>query len=101
MLRITLKRTRKALTFRLEGKLAGPWSREFEDCWNTNIASQRKPIIRVDLTGVTFIDKAGKACLAAMHRQGAQFIAPDCLTKDVVREICEDCSRTAASEMTA
>ena len=54
---------------------------------------ERKPIVRVDLTGVTFIDGAGKACLATMHRQGAEFIALDCMTKDVVREICEDRSR--------
>jgi hypothetical protein len=41
----------------------------------------------VDLTGVTFIDAAGKACLAAMHRQGAEFVTADCLTKGIVAEI--------------
>jgi hypothetical protein len=41
----------------------------------------------VDLTGVTIIDAAGKACLAAMHRQGARFVAADCLTKGVVADI--------------
>ena len=40
-----------------------------------------------DLTEVTSIDAAGRACLAAMHRQGAEFIAADCLTKAVVAEI--------------
>ena len=48
---------------------------------------QRRPILRVDLTGVTFIDDAGKACLAAMHRQGAEFVAADCVMEDVVAEI--------------
>jgi len=43
--------------------------------------------VRVDLTGLTFVDDAGKACLAAMHRDGAEFIAPDCLTKGIVAEI--------------
>ncbi len=60
---------------------------------------ERKPIVRVDLTGVTFIDASGKACLAAMHLQGAEFIAHDCMTKDVVREICENRSRTVAPEI--
>jgi hypothetical protein len=41
----------------------------------------------VDLTGVTFIDAAGKACLADLHRQGAELVAADCLTKAVVDEI--------------
>jgi hypothetical protein len=40
--------------------------------------------------GVTFIHAAGKACLAAMHRQGAEFIAADCLTKALVAEISQE-----------
>ena len=38
---------------------------------------------------MTFIDDAGKACLAAMHRQGAELVAADCLTKDIVAEITQ------------
>jgi hypothetical protein len=41
----------------------------------------------VDLTGMTSLDAAGQACLADLHRQGAQFVATDCLTKAVVAEI--------------
>jgi anti-anti-sigma regulatory factor len=89
MLRITVKRTREALIFQLEGKLAPPWLAEFEACWNRTSVPAPKPIIRVDLSGVTFIDNAGKECLATMQRQGAELIATDCLTKDVVREILE------------
>ena len=59
----------------------------------------RKPIVRVDLTGVTFIDAAGQACLAAMHRQGAEFIAPDCLTKAVVAEITQPPLPRASQEL--
>jgi hypothetical protein len=89
MLRITVHDTPPVLTFQLEGRLVGPWVRELEACWQGTLARQRKPIRRVDLTGVTFIDAAGRACLAAMHRQGAEFIAPDCLTKAVVAEITQ------------
>ena len=87
MLRITVHDNPQALTFQLEGRLAGPWLRELEECWKSTLAHQRKPILRVDLTGVTFIDDAGKTCLAAMYRQGAEFVAADCLTKDIVAEI--------------
>ena len=54
-----------------------------------HLARQSKPVLRFDLTGVTFIDAAGRACLAAMHRQGAEFIAPDCLMKAAVAEITQ------------
>ena len=87
MLRITVHDNPQALTFQLEGRLAGPWLRELEECWKSTLAQQRKSILRVDLTGVTFIDDAGKTCLAAMYRQGAEFVAADCLTKDIVAEI--------------
>jgi hypothetical protein len=51
----------------------------------------------VDLTGVTSIDPAGKACLAAMHRQGAEFVAADCLTKAIVAEITQPFVATAGA----
>jgi hypothetical protein len=46
-------------------------------------------MLRVDLTGVTFIDAAGKDCLAVLHRQGAEFITADCVTIAVVGEIIQ------------
>jgi hypothetical protein len=97
MLRITVHDKPRVLTFQLEGRLAGPWLRELEECWQSTLARQGKPVLRVDLTGVTFIDAAGKVCLAAVHRQGAEFLAADCLTKAVVDEITQaalpDCGR--------
>lgn len=87
MLRITVHDNSGALTFQLEGSVAGLWVRELESCWQNALAGPRKPILRVDLTGATFIDAAGQACLAAMHRRGAEFIAADCLTKGIVDEI--------------
>ncbi len=79
----------ESLTFQLEGRLAGVWVKEVERCWQSTLAHQRKPILRVDLAGVTFIDDAGKTCLAAMHRQGAELVAADCLTKEIVAEIIQ------------
>ena len=87
MLRITVHDSPGALTFQLEGRLAGPWVRVLEECWQGARARRRKRTLRVDLTGVTSIDAAGKACLAALHRRGAEFVAADCLMKAVVAEI--------------
>ncbi len=90
MLRITIHHAPPILTFQLEGRLAGPWVRELEECWQSALTHQREPILRVDLTGVTSLDAAGQACLEAMHRQGTEFVAADCLMKAVVAEITGD-----------
>lgn len=87
MLRITMDEGPWALTFRLEGRLEGPWVRELERCWCSVLDGTNGRSVRVDLTGVTYIDAAGKVCLAKMHLQGARLIAGDCVTKAVVAEI--------------
>ncbi len=90
MLRITVHDNPHTFTFQLEGRLTGPWLSELEECWKTTLNQQRKPILRIDLTEVTFIDNAGKACLATLHRQGAELVAADCLTRDIVAEIIQE-----------
>jgi anti-anti-sigma regulatory factor len=87
MLRITVRSDPSALTFRLEGKLIGPWVRELENCWQSTRGSQRTNPVRFDLTGVTFVDAAGKAFLAARHAEGAELVASGCLMRAVVAEI--------------
>src|SRR5688572_18971191 len=86
MLRITVHDHAGALTFQVEGKLAGPWVREAEDCWRRTLTNQHKRQ-RFDLTGVTLIDGAGKAFLAAAYAQGVEFVASGCLMRAVVAEI--------------
>ena len=87
MLRITVEVDDEVLTFRLEGTLAGLWLAELDDCWQRSLKCGHVRRRVVDLTGVTFVDAAGKACLAGMYGQGAEFIAADCCIKAVVAEI--------------
>jgi ABC-type transporter Mla MlaB component len=87
MLRITVHHNSRSVTFQLEGRLSRPWLEELDKCWRRTLASKDKPALRVDLTGLTFVDEAGKACLAAMYYHGADFVANDCLTKSIVDEI--------------
>lgn len=87
MLRITASDSPRVLTFRLEGRLEGPWVHELEQCWRRMLEDVSTPRICVDLTGVTYIDAAGKARLAELHEHGARFIAGDCVTRTVVAEI--------------
>src|SRR5882724_8948627 len=99
MLRITIHDNLESLTFQLEGRLAGAWVREVEECRQRLLADRSGITVRFDLVGVTFIDAAGKAYLADMHRLGAELVAADCLTKAIVAEITRapipDCVRSA------
>jgi anti-anti-sigma regulatory factor len=87
MLRITIHNDPQSLTIQLEGKLAGPWVRALEDCWHSLPPRSDTTAPTIDLTGVTYIDAAGKTCLTTLHREGAEFLAADCLTKAIVAEI--------------
>jgi len=87
MLRITFHDEPGTLTFQFEGKLAGPWVQEAEACWRQARASQRSSALRLDLTGVTVVDGAGKAFLAAARSQGAKLVACGCVMKAVVAEL--------------
>jgi anti-anti-sigma regulatory factor len=87
MFRITLHDEPGSLTFQFEGKLAGPWVQEAEECWRRALASQRSSDLRFDLTGVTMIDSAGKAFLAAARSQGAELVASGCVMKAIVAEL--------------
>jgi ABC-type transporter Mla MlaB component len=87
MLRITIHTHPTCLTLQLEGKLAGPWVRELAACWQRILADQGRPVDRVDLAALTSLDTAGKELLAAMHAQGAELVAADCLMKAIVAEI--------------
>jgi hypothetical protein len=93
MLRITVLDNSGTVTFRVEGRLAGPWVKELATCWQNTLggrgsgrATQQSPL-RFDLTSVTFVDAAGKAFLAARHAEGAELVACGCLMRAVVAEI--------------
>jgi hypothetical protein len=61
--------------------------RALDQCWRGNPAGRSDATSLLDLSEVTSIDAAGHACLAALHRQGAEFVAADCLTRAIVDEI--------------
>jgi len=89
MLRITVHNDSQSIRLQLEGRLAAPWLEALDECWKRAVANEGQPRLEVDLTGLTSIDRAGKASLEAMHRQGAKFIVSDCETKSIVDEILD------------
>lgn len=86
MLKVTTTAQNHTITLKLEGRLVGPWVQEVTRVWMDTMQQPQKSYV-VDLRSVTFIDRSGQALLASMSRQGAQLIAADCLTRNIVDEI--------------
>ena len=86
MLKITSKKIRTSVRFRLEGSLTGPWVGELEQAWRTIRPARAVPVV-VDLTNVTFVGEDGKLLLKRMWREGAQLIATGCCIGHLVEEI--------------
>jgi anti-anti-sigma regulatory factor len=87
MLRITTDDNTRVRTLRLEGRLEGPWAALLEKCWRKTVAAAAsRKAFRVDMSGVSFIDAAGRRVIATMHKHGVEFMADDALTKAMIDE---------------
>jgi outer membrane protein len=90
MLRITTTDTDEKVTLKLEGKLSGPWVEEFERCWHMSADIYSKKGLVVDLSGVTFVDAAGKKLLCSISSEGAQLVGSGLMPKSLIDEICTE-----------
>ena len=86
VLRITLEDAKDVATFRLEGKLTGPWVSEFERSWHDFKGRTPSTPVTVDLCNVSFVDSAGKKLLRRMFDEGAHLRA-HLMTKFIVDEV--------------
>lgn len=84
-MKISIQTDATGTIFELEGRLAGAWVQELEDCWREAANSDRP--VRVMVCEVTFIDDKGKALLAEMHQHGAELVAEGCMNSAIVEEI--------------
>ena len=87
MLRITTHHDPELLTLQVEGTLVESLVHELECCWDSIHGADRDRAVRIDLRGVTYVDESGKKLLAALHAQGAEFVAAGCLMKAIVADI--------------
>jgi hypothetical protein len=85
VLKISTRTDATTTIFELEGRLAGAWVQELEDCWRKAANSERP--VRVMVCAVTFIDDKGKALLTEMHQHGAELVAEGCMNSAIVEEI--------------
>src|SRR5437870_8553860 len=87
VLKITMEQGATTTMFEVEGKLAGPWVAELEQCWRAAMNTTGGRSVKVHLRAVSFTDAAGKSLLAEMHRHGADLVAEGCRTKAIVAPI--------------
>jgi anti-anti-sigma regulatory factor len=88
VLRITMTDEPWGQRWTLQGRLSGPWVTQLKLNWEEShgLNGNRKCV--VDVSGVTFVDLDGERVLAAMVRDGAEFIATGVYTKHIL-EILE------------
>ena len=98
MLRITTDNTDRECLLKLEGCLCGPWVMEVAVCWlNEATASPRRPV-RVDLSDVFHVDRAGRELITLMYRAGVRFVASGFVIPELVTQIAEAVDSERRSE---
>jgi hypothetical protein len=73
----------------VEGKLSGEWVDVLENCWLEAPHAPNGAPVRIDLSGVSYVDDKGRELLARMVRGGAELRATGVMTRAVIEEITE------------
>ena len=73
----------------VEGKLSGDWVDVLEKCWFEAQTAPNGVPMRIDLSGVTYVDDKGRELLARMIQDGAELRATGVMTRAVIEEITE------------
>jgi anti-anti-sigma regulatory factor len=87
MVRVTVEDLGNAFRLKVEGRLAGVWVPELEQCWRRLTARSPGVHLIVDLTHTDFVDLAGKYLLSLMYKSGVQLSANSPYMKTLVKEI--------------
>ena len=87
MIRIETHQTESHLTFKIAGKLCGASVRALEDCWKAAYLSSPDLEQAVDLSDVSWIDRAGWCLLRNMHCDGVRLWAKGLVGEMVLDEL--------------
>jgi anti-anti-sigma regulatory factor len=86
MMKIQTKELDGQLILQVEGRLAGAFVPELENCWHAARAKQPDRKISVDLKSVTCIDRAGRYLLQLMYGNGVGFLRAGLAVQDILEQ---------------
>jgi hypothetical protein len=82
VLRISIEPASETITFKLEGKVIGPWVTECDRAWTELQENHSSKKFRLDMRNVTFVDEQGTSLLRRIQRaSGAEVLADSPLTR--------------------
>lgn len=84
MMKIQIGDADGKIILQIEGRLAGAYVPELEECWQKARAIRPVRQIALDLQNVTCVDYAGRYLLQWMHSQGVPFLRASLATKDLI-----------------
>jgi hypothetical protein len=85
--KITFRQDEEPMRLKLEGKVIGPGTQEFERVWRSLEHAMDSRKLLVDLGGVIYMDAGAQKLLAEIYRQtGAEFVADTPMTKYFAEE---------------
>jgi ABC-type transporter Mla MlaB component len=90
MLKITSQNKPGSVTLKLEGCLTGVWVSELLDAWRAAQCSGARRTIRIDLTAVHQVDKAGEYLLALLHGSGSALVGSGVMMNALIQNIAHD-----------
>ena len=89
MIRITQVRDGSRQQLFVEGTLSEGWVEALETSWSEAQSQLNGEPLRIDLSGVTYVDDKGRELLARMIQDGAELWATGVMTRAVIEEIVE------------
>jgi len=90
VIRISEIRKGSARGLLVEGTLAGDWVEVLEKSWLEAQTSRNGEPMRIDLSGVTWIDDKGRELLKRILQDGAELRATGIMTRSVIKELIEE-----------
>jgi hypothetical protein len=90
MIRIHVQHNAAETLLLVEGKLAGSWVDELENCWHAAVAHAPHQPLQAHLVNVIFMDDKGRALLRRMFQAGVQLQASGVMTSAMVEAITKE-----------
>jgi anti-anti-sigma regulatory factor len=89
MMKIEMNELDDQLILQVEGRLAGAFVPELEQCWQNARRSQPNRKVSVDLKNVTCVDRSGRYLLQLMHSNGVGFLRAGLAIQDILEQVME------------